>query len=85
MREDKSENEVGELKKEVKEKVESEPKKTAKPIVVNEKTKLEKEPKAAKKENKPPGDDKKSLKQKSAIISTEPKNKSSTERVKKKT
>ncbi len=57
------------------------PKKTEK-IATREKTETPKEPK---KENKPPDEDKKSTKQKTAILSDETKNKSSRERMKQKT
>ena len=57
------------------------PKKTEK-IATSEKTEKPKEPK---KENKPPGEDKKSTKQKTAILNDETKNKSSRERMKQKT
>ena len=57
------------------------PKKTEK-IAMREKTEKPKEPK---KENKPPDEDKKSTKQKTAILSDETKNKSSRKRMKQKT
>ena len=57
------------------------PKKTEK-IATGEKTEKPKEPK---KENKPPSEDKKSTKQKTAILTDETKNKSSRERMKQKT
>ncbi len=60
-------------------------KNTARETVKTEKIKEPKKTVEIKKENKPPGEDKKQPKQKTAIINSETKNKSSTERKKQKT